>query len=77
MLISLGYINIPAISPGYYLILPVALSSFTALSISNHLFPPLLEQILEQDGRPAMAMGAKGETTMFSDAGKMKLCKWL
>lgn len=34
----------------YFLILPVALSSFTALFISNHLFPPILEQILAQDG---------------------------
>lgn len=33
----------------YNIILPVALSSFTALSVSNHLFPPILEQILHQD----------------------------
>jgi len=34
----------------YNIILPVALSSFTALAVSNHLFPPILEQILHQDG---------------------------
>eukprot|EP00435_Cladocopium_sp_Y103_P059091 s558_g21.t1 len=33
----------------YNIILPVALSSFTALAVSNHLFPPILEQILHQD----------------------------
>eukprot|EP00434_Breviolum_minutum_P002381 symbB.v1.2.002105.t1/scaffold114.1/size323002/11 len=33
----------------YNLILPVALSSFTANAVSNHLFPPILEQILHQD----------------------------
>ena len=26
----------------------MALSSFTALAVSNHLFPPILEQILHQ-----------------------------
>lgn len=31
----------------YYLILPVALSSFTALFLSNHLFPPILEETIE------------------------------
>ena len=34
----------------YLLILPVALSSFTALFVSNHFFPPLIEQLLAQDG---------------------------
>ena len=32
----------------YNLILPVALSSFTALAVSNHLFPPLLDTSAEQ-----------------------------
>ncbi|CAJ1450933.1 unnamed protein product [Effrenium voratum] len=34
----------------YNIILPVALSSFTAMTLSNHLFEPILEQILHQDG---------------------------
>lgn len=33
----------------YNLILPVTLSSFTGLAVSNHLFPPVLEQMLHQD----------------------------
>ncbi|CAE8715704.1 unnamed protein product, partial [Polarella glacialis] len=34
----------------YTIIIPTALASFTALMVSNRLFPPLLTQILEQDG---------------------------
>ncbi|CAJ1355300.1 unnamed protein product [Effrenium voratum] len=46
----------------YNLILPVALSSFTALAVSNHLFPPLLEQLLEQDGIDLEAVAELAET---------------
>lgn len=52
----------------YYLILPVALSSFTALSISNHLFPPILEQILEQDGIDLEAVAELAETADEEEA---------
>eukprot|EP00435_Cladocopium_sp_Y103_P014615 s3064_g3.t1 len=52
----------------YYLILPVALSSFTALFISNHLFPPILEQILEQDGIDLEAVAELAETADEEEA---------
>eukprot|EP00438_Fugacium_kawagutii_P003093 Skav210375 [mRNA] locus=scaffold1526:37567:42509:+ [translate_table: standard] len=52
----------------YYLILPVALSSFTALFISNHLFPPILEQLLEQDGIDLEAVAELAETADDEEA---------
>lgn len=52
----------------YYLILLVALSSFTALFISNHLFPPILEQILEQDGIDLEAVAELAETADEEEA---------
>jgi len=52
----------------YYLILPVTLSSFSALFLSNHLFPPILEQILEQDGIDLEAVAELAETADDAEA---------
>ncbi|CAE7303974.1 Ift140 [Symbiodinium natans] len=54
----------------YNIILPVALSSFTALAVSNHLFPPILEQILHQDG---IDLEAVAELAEFADDEELSM----